>query len=80
MTDARDTPLGWKDRRIKGGDWVGPDAKVAVKPADKVVTMRLTEAELVEFDAQIAVFGIKRNRPLRIAARRIGEFVEADAA
>ena len=42
--------------------------------------MRLTEVELAEFDAQIAALGLNRNRALRIAARRIGGCVEADAA
>ena len=45
-----------------------------------MIAVRLTEAELAEFDAQIAALGLNRNRALRIAARRIGGFVEADAA
>ena len=39
----------------------------------------MTAAELAEFDAAIAPLGLKRNRALRIAARRIGGFLEADA-
>lgn len=48
--------------------------------ADRTISIRLTEAELAEFDARIAPLGLKRNRALRIAARRIGGFVEADPA
>jgi hypothetical protein len=40
----------------------------------------LTEAELAELDAQIEGSGLNRNRALRIAARRIGGFLEVDAA
>ncbi|WP_299821973.1 DNA mobilization endonuclease VirD1/MobC family subunit [uncultured Jannaschia sp.] len=70
----------WKKRVMKGGDWVDPDAEPPPVRADKTISVRLTEAELAEFDAQIAQLGIKRNRALRIAARRIGGFVEADPA
>ena len=76
-TDDDQTP-NWKKRVMKGGDWVDPDAEPAPVRADKTISVRLTEAELTEFDAQIAQLGIKRNRALRIAARRIGGFVEAD--
>lgn len=52
-------------------------APEAEKPrADRVVRVRLTEAELAEFDAQIEVLGLNRNRALRIAARRVGGFIE----
>ncbi|WP_299844706.1 DNA mobilization endonuclease VirD1/MobC family subunit [uncultured Jannaschia sp.] len=78
-TDDDQTP-NWKKRVMKGGDWVDPDAEPAPVRADKTISVRLTEAELTEFDAQIAQLGIKRNRALRIAARRIGGFVEADPA
>ena len=77
--DVPKTPA-WKNRVMKGGDWVEGSAQRPAPRADKVVTVRLTEAELAEFDAQIAQLGIKRNRALRIAARRIGGFLEADAA
>lgn len=80
MASPDDKAHDWKNRRMKGGDWVDPAGEIPVQRADKVVTVRLTEAELAEFDAQITVLGIKRNRALRIAARRIGGFVEADAA
>ena len=76
-TDDDQTP-NWKKRVMEGGDWVDPDAEPAPVRADKTISVRLTEAELTEFDAQIAQLGIKRNRALRIAARRIGGFVEAD--
>ena len=78
-SDEISTPV-WKSRQMKGGDWVDPSKQNRVSRADRTVSVRLTEAELAEFDAQIAVLGIKRNRALRIAARRIGGFVEADAA
>jgi len=42
--------------------------------------VRLSEAELAELDAQIAGLGLTRNRALRIAARRIGGFLEVDGA
>lgn len=70
----------WKTRRLVGGRWRDPDAaKVAVR-ADRTISVRLTAAECDELDAQIAVLGLKRNRALRIAARRIGGFLEVDAA
>ena len=75
-TDGREA---WTSRRMKGGDWADPDAVAQPKRADKTVSVRLTEAELAEFDAQIATLGLNRNRALRIAARRIGGFLEADA-
>ena len=65
---------------MKGGNWVDPDKPGPKQRADRVIAVRLTEAELAEFDAQIAALGLNRNRALRIAARRIGGFVEADAA
>ena len=80
MTNDHAQPPAWKKRVMKGGDWVDPDAEPAPVRADKTISVRLTEAELAEFDAQIARLGIKRNRALRIAARRIAGFVEADVA
>ena len=80
MTKDEAPKPNWKNRRMKGGDWVDPAAVRPVQRADRTIAVRLTEAELAEFDAQIAVLGLKRNRALRIAARRIGGFVEADAA
>lgn len=75
---TEETPV-WKKRRMKGGTWVDPDEPKPKQRADRVIAVRLTEAELAEFDAQIAALGLNRNRALRIAARRIGGFVEADA-
>ena len=80
MTTDDDQTPSWKNRVMKGGDWVDPDAEPAPVRADKTISVRLTEAELAEFDAQIARLGIKRNRAMRIAARRIAGFVEADPA
>ena len=76
---AEETPA-WRKRRMKGGNWVDPDKPARKQRADRVIAVRLTEAELAEFDAQIVALGLNRNRALRIAARRIGGFVEADAA
>lgn len=80
MSDAA-SPGTWKARRMIGGQWRDPAAaKARTKRADRIIAVRMTEAELAELDAQIALLGLKRNRALRIAARRIGGFVEADAA
>lgn len=79
MTDNQ-TSEPWKTRRMIGGRWQDPEADGEVpKRVDKPISVKMTEAELAEFDAQIAVLGLKRNRALRIAARRIGGFVETDA-
>ena len=80
MSNDDDHTPKWKKRVMKGGNWVDLDAEPAPVRADKVVSVKMTEAELMEFDAQIARLGIKRNRALRIAARRIAGFVEADQA
>ena len=68
----------WKGRRMENGVWVQPDAPTPPPRADRTVPVKLTEAKLAEFDAQIARLGLKRNRALRIAARRIAGFVELD--
>ncbi|PZX14171.1 type IV secretion system T-DNA border endonuclease VirD1 [Palleronia aestuarii] len=78
MTTDNDQTPGWKNRQMKGGDWVDPNASKPAQRADRTIAVRVTEAELAEFDTQIARLGIKRNRALRIAMRRIGGFVEAD--
>ena len=80
MAEHEDDRPGWKDRRMKGGDWVDPGARKAKPRADRTVPVKLTEAELAEFDAQVTKLGLKRNRALRIAARRIAGFVELDPA
>lgn len=67
-------------RRMIGGRWQDPEAARKEPRADKTLSVRLTEAELAEFDAQIEGLGLNRNRALRIAARRIGGFLEVDAA
>jgi type IV secretion system T-DNA border endonuclease VirD1 len=63
-----------------GGRWQDPEAARKEPRADKTLSVRLTEAELAEFDAQIAGLGLNRNRALRIAARRIGGVLEIDVA
>lgn len=80
--DDSESALGpWSQRRMLRGKWRTPDpATGKLTRADKIVSVRLTEAELTEFDAQIVALGLTRNRALRIAARRIGGFLESDAA
>jgi len=72
----------WGKRVLKRGRWreVDADAPAAPKRADRTLSVRLMAAELEEFDAQIATLGLKRSMALRIAARRIAGFVEADRA
>ena len=68
----------WTRRRMQGGTWVEVTDEEAPPPrADRVVSVKMTAAELAELDAAIAARGLTRNRALRIAARRIGGFVEA---
>ena len=70
----------WTARRMRGGTWVevaDEDTDAPPVRVDRVVTVKMTAAELAELDAAIAPLGLKRNRALRIAARRIGGFVEA---
>ena len=70
----------WKSRRLIRGRWRDPGAQSDGGRADKTISVKLTEAELEAFDAQIEAAGLKRNRALRIAARRIGGFLEMDQA
>ena len=70
----------WKERRMIRGRWREPEDARAGARADKPISVKLTEPELKAFDAQIAKVGLKRNRALRIAARRIGGFLEMDQA
>jgi type IV secretion system T-DNA border endonuclease VirD1 len=65
---------------MEHGVWAEPDMPQPRSRADRTIPVKLTEAELAEFDAQIACLGLKRNRALRIAARRIAGFVELDTA
>ncbi len=71
---------GWQDRRMIRGKWQDPEAAKKEPRADRTISIRLTEAELAELDAQISGLGLNRNRALRIAARRIGGFLEVDGA
>ena len=43
-----------------------------------VMTVRLRNAEFLEFSDQAEALGLSNNRALRIAARRIGGFLEVD--
>lgn len=70
----------WRGRRMIGGRWQDPEKAKKVPRADRTLSVRLTEAELAELDAQIEGLGLNRNRALRIAARRIGGFLEVDGA
>lgn len=79
---ARGAAGPWSGRALKRGRWtdVGEGSAAAPKRADKTLSVRLTAAELAEFDAQIATLGLKRSMALRIAVRRVAGFVEVDAA
>ncbi|MCF3931797.1 DNA mobilization endonuclease VirD1/MobC family subunit [Acuticoccus sp. M5D2P5] len=79
MTDDSDRQPTWPNRRFSGGSWTSHASNPAPKRAEKTVSVKMTEAELAAFDEVIARAGLKRNRALRIAARRIGGFLEADA-
>jgi len=43
-----------------------------------VLSVRITNAEFLEFADQVETLGLTNNRALRIAARRIGGFLEID--
>lgn len=45
----------------------------------KIVSVRLREAEYMSLASQAAALGVSHNLALRIAARRIGGFLEIDA-
>ncbi|WP_203561129.1 DNA mobilization endonuclease VirD1/MobC family subunit [Jiella pacifica] len=75
--DAKPQPA-WTKRRMSGGDWTDEASSRTPEPADRTIPVKMTASELAEFDATIAPLGLKRNRALRIAARRIGGFLEAD--
>jgi len=45
----------------------------------KIVSVRLREAEFEVFSQQVAAIGLTNNMALRIAARRIGGFLEIDS-
>jgi type IV secretion system T-DNA border endonuclease VirD1 len=77
---AKEADPAWRDRRMIGGRWQNAEKARKEPRADKMLSVRLTEAELAELDAQIEGLGLNRNRALRIAARRIGGFLEVDGA
>ncbi|WP_226583530.1 DNA mobilization endonuclease VirD1/MobC family subunit [Acuticoccus sediminis] len=79
MTDDPDRQPPWPNRRLSGGTWTNGASSPTRERAEKTISVKMTEAELAAFDAAIAGAGLKRNRALRIAARRIGGFLEADA-
>ena len=68
------------ERRMIRGRWQDRERAQKEPRADRVIAVRLTEAELTELDAQIERLELNRNRALRIAARRIGGFLEVDTA
>jgi type IV secretion system T-DNA border endonuclease VirD1 len=78
MTNDDKSGAPWKSRRMESGDWTDDAKSDKPQRVEKPVSVKLTEAELAEFDEAIARLGLKRNRALRIAARRIAGFVEAD--
>ncbi|WP_435171620.1 DNA mobilization endonuclease VirD1/MobC family subunit [Falsirhodobacter sp. 1013] len=79
MSDDQKQKEPWKKRRMIGGQWTDPDAVTSKAVVTKTISVKLTEAELAEFDAQIDALGIKRNRALRIMARQVSGFLEEDA-
>lgn len=78
MTTNDENQTPWHKRRLRGGTWTDAAAQAAPPRADRTVPVKMTAEELAEFDATVARLGIKRNRALRIAARRIAGFIEAD--
>ncbi|WP_045022979.1 MULTISPECIES: DNA mobilization endonuclease VirD1/MobC family subunit [Rhizobium/Agrobacterium group] len=46
----------------------------------KIVSVRLREEEFKAFSEQASEFGLTNNMALRVAARRIGGFIEVDTA
>lgn len=68
------------ERHMIRGRWRDQEKAAKEPRADRLVAVRLTEAELAELDARIEALDLNRNRALRIAARRIGGFLEVDAA
>ncbi|WMS45232.1 DNA mobilization endonuclease VirD1/MobC family subunit (plasmid) [Acuticoccus sp. MNP-M23] len=78
MTKDADRQPTWKSRHLKGGDWKADAESAAPQKADRTIPVKMTVAEVAEFDAAIEPLGLKRNRALRIAARRIAGFMEAD--
>ncbi len=79
----KNNPVGHdprQGREMRRGRWrPSEDGGSATKRADRVIPVRMTEAEADELDAQVKTLGLSRNKALRIAARRIGGFVETDA-
>ena len=78
VPEPEDSAPGWKKRRMIRGRWRDPERARKAPRADRTFSIRVTEAELAAFDARIALLGLKRNRALRIAMRRIGGFLEVD--
>ena len=76
MTGVENHPPEQKVRRIERGEWTASESPRTKPRAERTVSVKMTEAELAEFDDQIALLGINRNRALRIAARRIAGFME----
>ncbi|WP_260094675.1 DNA mobilization endonuclease VirD1/MobC family subunit [Phaeobacter inhibens] len=79
MSDENSKDEPWRKRKMIQGRWRDPDDQAdVVQRVEKTISVKLLEAERDEFDAQIAKLGLKRNRAMRIAARRIGGFLELD--
>ena len=78
MTASKAPPEDWKKRKMVRGQWTTPEPKGTKQRADRTIPVRISEAELAEFDDQIGVLGLNRNAALRICARRVGGFVELD--
>lgn len=67
----------WRNRRMTRGRWRAEEQGVKAR-VDRAVCVKMTEPELEAFDLQIAAAGLTRNRALRIAARKIGGYIETD--
>lgn len=78
MTTSDENQTPWHKRRMRGGTWTDAAAPAVRPRADRTIPVKMTASELAAFDAVIACHGLKRNRALRIAARRIAGFIEAD--
>ncbi|MBY5775227.1 DNA mobilization endonuclease VirD1/MobC family subunit [Rhizobium leguminosarum] len=62
----------------KFADEASTDSGEAEPKDYKIVSLRLRDAEYLAFSEQAAVLGLSHSMALRIAARRIGGFLEID--
>lgn len=74
MSDAKTAQLPGIDLQENTGH---DSVKPGMEPY-KIVSVRLREAEFEAFSEQASEFGLTNNMALRVAARRIGGFIEVD--